>query len=129
MHSTTAIQDCEQFEGIASNTTTLTLNDAILNKLITGETAWLTLCAELMEALRYLHEEVSILHNDIKTNNIIISEKRVRTQCNSTSDEVPVQIVLIDFGKATTIQEGKRYIISLGQSKLSTQEYTGRWHI
>ena len=129
MHSTTAIQDCEQFEGIASNTTTLTLNDAILNKLITGEIAWLTLCAELMEALRYLHEEVSILHNDIKTNNIIISEKRVQTQCNSTSDEVPVQIVLIDFGKATTIQEGKRYHLSWTEQAEHTRRYRQMAHI
>lgn len=112
-----------QFEGIADNTTTLTLNDAVLNKLITGETAWLTLCAKLMEALRYLHEEVSILHNDIKTNNIIISEKRVQTQRNSTSDEVPVQIVLIDFGKATTIQEGKRYHLSWTEQAEHTRRY------
>ena len=129
MHSTTAIQDCEQFEGIASNTTTLTLNDAILNKLITGETAWLTLCSELMEALCYLHEEVSILHNDIKTNNIIISEKHVQTQCNSTSDEVPVQIVLIDFGKATTIQEGKRYHLSWIEQAEHTIRYRQMAHI
>ena len=114
-----------QFEGIANNTTTLTLNDAIINKLITGETAWLTLCAELMEAFRYLHDEVSILQNDIKTNNIIFSEKHVQTQHNSISDEVPVQIILIHFGKATTIQEGK---ISLGQNKLCTQEDTHIWH-
>ena len=109
-----------QFEGIAKNPTTLTLNDAIINKLITGETAWL--CAELMEALRYLHDEVSILHNDIKTNNII-SEKRVQTQHNSISDEVPVQIVLTDFGKATTIQEGKRYHLSWTEQAEHTRRY------
>ena len=40
-----------QFEGIANNTTLLTLNDAIIYKLITGETVWLTLCTELIEAL------------------------------------------------------------------------------
>ena len=106
-----------QFEGIAM----LTLNDAIINELITGETAWLTLCAELMEALRYLHDEVSILHNDIKTNNI--SEKRVQTQHNSISDEVPVQIVLIDFGKATTIQEVKRYHLSWTEQAEHTRNY------
>ena len=100
--------------------------DAIIYKLITGETAWFTLCAELMQALRYLHDEVSILYNDIKTNNIIISEKRVQTQYNSISDEVPVQIILSDFGKATTMQEGKRYHLSWTEQAEHTRRYF--WH-
>ena len=111
-----------QFEGIANNTTTLTLNDAIINELITGETALLTFCAELMEVLRYLHDEVSILHNDIKTNNII-SGKHVQTQHNSTSDEVPVQIILINFSKATTIQKGKRYHLSWTEEAEHTRSH------
>ena len=35
---------------------------------------WLSLCAKLLEALTYLHEEVNILHNDIKLNNVLIAK-------------------------------------------------------
>ncbi len=114
-----------QFEGIASGHNALTLHGAIVDKKVTGETAWLTLCAELMEALRYLHDEVSILHNDLKTNNILISEKRVLSMHDSTSDEleVPVQIVLIDFGKATRVDEGKRYHLSWTEQTEHTRRY------
>ena len=67
----------------------------------TGE--WLTMCIQLLEALFYLHEEVHILHNDIKT-------KVAKSVCSDPCAEY--QVVLIDFGKATKISEGKRYTLS-----------------
>ena len=63
---------------------------------------WIILCAQLMEVLRYLHEEVGILHNDIKGDNVLLSSALNPEDCQ-------YQIVLIDFGKATKVRESKRY--------------------
>ena len=54
-------------------------------------------CAQLVEAVHYLHHEVEILHNDISTTNIVLDNNH---------------IVLIDFGKATKISEAKLYQLS-----------------
>lgn len=52
----------------------------------------LAFCAQIVEAVHYLHHEVEILHNDITTTNIVLDNDH---------------IVLIDFGKATKISEAK----------------------
>ena len=70
--------------------------------------SWLGMCTQLLEAIKYLHEEVSILHNDIKMNNILIA----KSLNLSSSDLCDYQVVLIDFGKATKLSEGKRYHLS-----------------
>ena len=57
----------------------------------------------------FYHEEVHILHNDIKTN--ILVSKYV---CN---DPCEYQVVLIDFGKVTKISKGKRYTLSGAKSE------------
>ena len=62
---------------------------------------WVHLCAQLLEAIKYLHEEANILHNDIKPNNVLVAQ--------SNGDQFHYQVVLIDFGKATSIEESKRY--------------------
>lgn len=45
------------------------------------------------------------MHNDIKPDNILLSD----TYKKSESDEQPLCVILIDFGKATSISNGKRY--------------------
>ena len=50
--------------------------------------AWVLLCAQLLEALIYLHDEVHVLHNDLKVDNILVAQSVV-----STKD---YQVVLID---------------------------------
>ncbi|XP_068705844.1 uncharacterized protein [Montipora foliosa] len=52
---------------------------------------WRRLIRGLCEGIRYLHENVKILHNDIKANNVVLDG------CNFAE----VEGVLIDFGKAT----------------------------
>lgn len=45
---------------------------------------WLHLCAQLLEAIKYLHEEAYILHNDIKSNNVLVPsqiEINANTKC------------------------------------------------
>ena len=62
-----------------------------------SEKAWLLFCTLLVEAARYLHNDVCVLHNDITTSNILV-----------TSND-RYHIVVIDFGKATTIPQAKFY--------------------
>lgn len=64
---------------------------------------WITLCAQLIEAVHYLHEEVGILHNDIKGDNILLA------QTLKPEEECQCQVVLIDYGKSTTIADSRRY--------------------
>ncbi len=60
--------------------------------------AWTLLCAQILEAIAYLHEEAKVLHNDIKANNVLVAIAFLTTADN-------YQVVLIDFGKATRIQK------------------------
>ncbi len=61
-----------QFHGFG--TTSMTLTDAFSTMIEELKETVLTLCAQLMEAMRYLHDEVHVLHNDLKCNNILIGE-------------------------------------------------------
>ena len=107
-----------QLHGIADNAVSLTLYEAITTKKteLEGYT-WLGLCAQIMEALHYLHEEVCILHNDITASNIAVTDSMTEGQ------ESFLQIVLIDFGKATTIDDGRKYNLS----DVEKAEYTIRY--
>ncbi len=69
-------------------------------------TIWIILCAQLMEVMHYLHEEVGILHNDIKADNLVLAHSL------KPEDSCQYQIILIDFGKATKVTESKRYHLS-----------------
>ena len=66
---------------------------------------------QLFEALHHLHSEHSILHNDIKSDNIIITEE------NLVPERVVYNIVLIDFGKATTKANGRRFHLSKSEQR------------
>ena len=62
-------------------------------------TDWLNVCAQVLEAVNYLHYTAGILHNDIKNDNIIFGLPNITAATK-------YQILLIDFGKATTIKDG-----------------------
>lgn len=34
---------------------------------------WISICAQLADAVRYLHFDAEVLHNDIKPDNILLS--------------------------------------------------------
>ena len=106
-----------QFHGIAHNAVSLTLFEAITKKTILEGYTWLGLCAQIMEALHYLHEEVGILHNDITANNILVTDSMTE------GNESVLQIVLIDFGKATMADDGRKYNLS----DVEKAEYTRRY--
>ena len=57
------------------------------------------------KALCYLHEEIHILNNDIKANNILLTDCTTESQLRDNY----IQIVLIDFGNATPIQNDRKH--------------------
>lgn len=57
-----------------------------------------------------LHFDVEILHNDIKPDNILVSNAHRR--CNQSQTPFNIFVVLSDFGKATSVISGKRYNLS-----------------
>lgn len=98
-----------QFHGFGAETVTLQ-RELLSRHHIKTSKLWLRVCSEIVEALSYLHDEVSVLHNDIKLNNIIISEGEQISMALSAPSQP--HIVLIDFGKATEISSGRRYNLS-----------------
>lgn len=108
-----------QFHGIKESTTSLTLSSAIVKNRITDGYAWLGIGIQIMQALSYLHNEVQILHNDITSSNICLTDSV--TEKPSFSDYI--QIVLIDFGKATSVNNSRKYKLS----DTEKVEYTRRY--
>lgn len=95
-----------QFHGFGYETITLQMELVSQHRIREGE-HWLHVCTQIFEAVNYLHDEVNVLHNDIKLNNIIMAEKE-----QVTSASLSYNIVLIDFGKATEVSSGRRYNLS-----------------
>ena len=97
-----------QFHGLIvdGNEFSCNINEALRRNVITDESKWLEICGQIMEALRYLHEEAQLLHNDITTSNILLTDSKTDDMTTS------VHIVLIDFGKATTILGGRKYSLT-----------------
>ena len=103
-----------QFHGMTMEKNQYYTNQAVRRNMITD--GWLEICARLMEALHYLHEEAKLLHNNVTTSNILLTNSKV-------VDEMPIHIVLIDFGKATMIDSGRKYALT----ECEKSEYTRRF--
>ena len=69
------------------------------------EINWKVILVGMASALKYIHSK-DILHNDIKSDNIIIDNR----------SPVP-QSILIDFGKGCFLSEGKFYKLSLAERR------------
>ena len=95
-----------QFHGIGNSMTSLTLHRAIMTRKITDSYAWFGLSIQFMQALSYLHDNVKILHNDIMSSNILL------TDSTTENPKLYIQIILIDFGKATQISNDQKYHLS-----------------
>ena len=107
-----------QFHGIGDTaSSSLTLSQAISKKKIKDGYAWLGICAQLMEAIDYLHEEACILHNDITTSNILLTDSLTEKQDSF------IQIIIIDFGKATAVKNNRKYHLF----DVEKSEYTRRF--
>uniref|UniRef100_A0A1X7TUD5 Protein kinase domain-containing protein n=1 Tax=Amphimedon queenslandica TaxID=400682 RepID=A0A1X7TUD5_AMPQE len=62
---------------------------------------WKVIAAGIAFGLNYLHEKCGILHNDLKEDNIVLQQEIDK-----------INSVIIDFGKACMIENGKRYSLS-----------------
>ena len=102
-----------QFHGV--NSETITISKELLDGTprFPNPVTWFLFCSQLLEAMQYLHDNVQILHNDIKGDYILIADA---TSCTSySSSDVRIfqyHIVLTDFGKATTVSSARRYTLS-----------------
>ena len=77
-----------------------------------------------MEAVSYLHCVAKILHNDITTTNIILGPSTINSdKCTSTEVFIAgnYQIVLIDYGKATSCEKGRMLYLT-NQERLDYQK-------
>ena len=63
-----------------------------------SEENWRDTASQVFDAVKYLHREAEILHNDIKPNNIMVEHGR------NASVLIPI---LIDFGKACAIHDAR----------------------
>ena len=101
-----------QFHGFnfdPSNPESITVLQEINHNLIgLNDTNWIIVLAQLLEAINYLHTKVEILHNDISCKNIVLGDADKKT----TSSAKNYQIVLVDFGKATKLTQGRMYHLS-----------------
>lgn len=79
------------------NGRSVTLENAGEKKLLSEEN-WRDTASQVLDAVKYLHREAEILHNDIKPNNIVVEHGR------NASVLIPI---LIDFGKACSIHDAR----------------------
>ena len=75
----------------------VTLANAAEKSLLKEEN-WRKTAFQVCDAVRYLHTDAAMLHNDIKPNNIVVEQGR------NALDLIPI---LIDFGKACAIHEAR----------------------
>ena len=67
---------------------------------------WMDILKQITEGCGYLHNNYKIIHNDIKCDNIALA-----------AGHTSVKAVLIDFGKACQIGEGKMYTLSKAEKE------------
>ena len=95
-----------QFHGIDSKPVTLR-QELMSSENIPDSKSWMVICIQLLEAVKYLHSDVQVIHNDIQASNIVF------TNANTSSGiEFSIHVVLIDFGKATSIESGVLHRLS-----------------
>ena len=85
----------------------VTLANAAEEKLI-KEDNWRNTASQVCDAVKYLHCEEGILHNDIKPNNIVVEHGL------NSSEVIPI---LIDFGKACAIHDARFLLQEKDRSK------------
>lgn len=94
----TPMKVVSEFIGRDSQSTTVShilANEHTLKRFNITTANWLKVCSSLCSALMYLHNNLGLLHNDLKSNNVLVRLQRLSA-------------VLIDFGKACPIVKAKR---------------------
>ncbi|XP_065888089.1 mitogen-activated protein kinase kinase kinase 7-like [Dysidea avara] len=109
-----------QFYGICGKS--ITIHKELASPIyITTVEEWLLLCKQLSETVKYLHDAVHCLHNDIKSDNVLLTDGQVTNQSSGN-----YSVVLIDFNKATRLSDGKQYTLSPYEKTL---HYTHHPHL
>ena len=98
-----------QYYGLKSLGSICTMQMAIKKKLFNEAYVWITLTGQILEALRYMHDEAHIIHNDLKSDNVLVTDS-----FESTSS---IQILIVDFGKATERDSGRKHKLSETQKE------------
>ena len=86
----------------------VTVLDA-LRKESSAKLPWFSLMRESASALEYMHRS-GYLHNDVKSDNLLLTQDLSSTQGQSVNQNV--HVVLNDFGKSRCIAQGKLYKLS-----------------
>lgn len=105
-----------QYHGI--NGKSITVKDELIrHTLVTDDIhrTWIVLCAQLIEALAYLHGVVGIIHNDLKSNNVLFSHVFKQKVVSAHARSLGFQLIVIDFGKASLKDSGKKYTLSCSE--------------
>lgn len=96
----------------------VTLHDAVSCKsnktksLLDNGRSWLNILKQIITGLNYIHTKYQVIHNDIKSDNICLASSFTIAMC--------VQAVIIDFGKACNITNGKSYKLRKSNTKKIT---------
>ena len=110
-----------QFHGLAAShaspISVTVLQELNRQQIGLSNTNWIVIIGQLLEAVAYLHTKVEILHNDISCSNILLTNSVDGT----TSKEY--QIILIDFGIATKLLQGKQYHLNWKEKQEYTQKF------
>jgi len=80
-------------------------NASLAIKRVVADVDWMQILRGLLCGLEHLHLKQKVLHNDLKCDNIILGFNK------------EIQGIIIDFGKACNISEGKYYALSVKQKE------------
>ena len=106
-----------QYHALDGKDKSITLDSVIRHPLVSiTDKVMVLFCVQIMEALRYLHDDVSLPHNDLKCNNILVCD-------DMSSHHQAFQIVVIDFGKATSVDGGRTFSLTESNITLFTHTY------
>lgn len=83
-----------------------------IKSYVNGPEYWLHLSFQITDSICYLHT-MGVLHNDIKTDNIVVSVSPVNV----------ITPILIDFSKATLISEGKIKVLTAAEKDRYRKEH------
>ena len=93
------------YHAIGEHAVTLDKSASLAIKRVTADVDWMQILRGLLSGLEHLQLNQKVLHNDLKCDNIILGFN------------TEIQGIIIDFGKACNISEGKYYALSEKQKE------------
>lgn len=103
-----------QYYGIGFESVTL-FKELQKHTLAFQNETWFVLCAQVIEALFYLHREVHIIHNDLKADNVLLTNLEQFSKKSALTSGF--QVIVTDFGKATYKDSGRKYCLSSSEKQ------------